>query len=184
MKKTKIECTLGPASSSKQVIEKMFQAGMNGVRINTAYGNLTQYQSVIALVEDTVDIPIIIDIKGPEIRIRAVQQKVFSKGDILKVGFDGEEISFNHDFYDEMYVDDEVYIDNGKIRTRVVEEKDRKLQLLILSGGVIEERKGVNLPNKHLLVPTFPEKDLQIIRFAKNVTLNTLCFPSHETQKT
>ena len=114
-----------------------------------------------------MDIPIIIDINGPEIRIRAVQQKVFSKGDILKVGFDGEEISFNHDFYDEMYVDDEVYIDNEKIRTRVVEEKDRKLQLLILSGGVIEDRKGVNLPNKHLLIPTFPEKDLQIIRFAK-----------------
>ena len=54
LKKTKIVCTLGPVSSSKQVIEKMFQVGMNGVRINTAYGNLTQYQSVIALVEDTV----------------------------------------------------------------------------------------------------------------------------------
>jgi pyruvate kinase len=121
LKKTKIICTVGPASFSKQVIEKMFQAGMNGVRINTAYGNIAQYRSVIETVREIADIPIIIDIKGPEIRIRASQRKVFSKGDILEIGFDGEEVSFNHDFYDRMKVDDEVYIDNGKIRTRVVE---------------------------------------------------------------
>ena len=101
-------------SFSKQVIEKMFQAGMNGARINTAYGNLAQYQSVIETVREVADIPIIIDVKGPEIRIRAVQQKVFSKGDILEVGFNGEEVSFNHDFYDEMKVDDEVYIEMEK----------------------------------------------------------------------
>ena len=167
LKKTKIICTLGPASFSKQMIEKMFQAGMNGARINTAYGNLAQYQSVIKTVREVADIPIIIDIKGLEIRIRASQQKVFSKGDILEVGFDGEEVSFNHDFYNDMGVDDEVYIDNGKIRTRVVELKDRKLRLLTLDNGVIEDGKGVNVPNKHLSVPIFLEKDLEIISFAK-----------------
>jgi pyruvate kinase len=167
LKKTKIICTVGPASFSKQVIEKMFQAGMNGVRINTAYGNFTQYQSVIENVRGIADIPIIVDIKGPEIRIRTSQPRVFSKGDILEVGFDGEEVCFNHDFYDDMAVDDEVYIDNGKIRTRVVDKKDRKLQVLALNGGSIEDGKGVNIPNKHLSVPTFPEKDLEIIKFAK-----------------
>ena len=167
LKKTKIICTVGPASASKETIEKMFQAGMNGVRVNTAYGSLDQYQSVIETVREVADVPIIIDIKGPEIRIRASQRKIISKGDILEVGFDGEEVCFNHDFYDEMAVDDEVYIDNGKIRTRVVEKKDRKLRLLTLDSGVIEDGKGVNIPNKPLSVPTFPEKDLEIIRFAK-----------------
>ncbi|MGA3059198.1 MAG: pyruvate kinase [Candidatus Bathyarchaeia archaeon] len=167
MKKTKIICTVGPASSSKQMIEKMFKAGMNGARINTAYGSLDQYQSVIETVRENADIPIIIDIKGPEIRIKASQRKIINKGDILEVGFDKEEISFNHDFYDEMAIDDEVYIDNGKIRTRVVEMKDRKLRLLTLDGGVVEDGKGVNVPEKHLSVPTFPEKDLEIISFAK-----------------
>ena len=152
LKKTKIICTVGPASSSKQTIEKMFQAGMNGARINTAYGNLDQYQSVIETVRQVADIPIIIDIKGPEIRIRASQQKVFRKGDILEVGFDGEEISFNHDFYDEMAVDDEVYIDNGKIRTRVVEKKERKLRLPTLDNGVIEDGKGVDRLHKMHLI--------------------------------
>ena len=167
LKKTKIICTLGPASFSKQMIEKMFQAGMNGARINTAYGNLAQYQSVMETVREIADIPIIIDVKGPEIRIKASQRKILSKGDILEVGFNGEEVSFNHDVYDEMRVDDEVYIDNGKIRTHVVEKKDRKLRLLTMDGGVIEDGKGVNIPNKHLSIPTFPEKDLEIISFAK-----------------
>jgi pyruvate kinase len=140
---------------------------MNGVRINTAYGNLAQYESVIETVREVADIPIIIDLKGPEIRIRVAQQKIFSRGDILEIGFDREEVSFNHDFYDEMGVEDEVYIDNGKIRTRVVEKKDRKLLLLTLNSGSIEDGKGVNIPNKSLSVPTFLEKDLEIIRFAK-----------------
>jgi pyruvate kinase len=169
LKKTKIVCTLGPASSSKQVIEKMFKAGMNGVRINTAYGNLAQYESIIETVREVADIPVIIDLKGPEIRIKASHQKVFSKGDILQIGFKDEEVCFNHDIYDEMGVDDEVYVDNGKIRTRIVEKKDRKLLLLTLNGGSIEDGKGVNIPNKHLSVPTFTEKDLEIIKFAKNL---------------
>ena len=142
---------------------------MNGARINTAYGNLAQYQSVIETVREVAEIPIIIDIKGPEIRIRASQRKVISKGEIFEVGFDGEEVCFNHDFYDEMALDDEVYIDNGKIRTHVVEKKDRKLRLLTLDSGVIEDGKGVNIPNKHLSVPTFPERDLEIISFAKKL---------------
>ena len=140
---------------------------MDGVRINTAYGNIAQYHSAIEMTREIAEIPIIIDIKGPEIRIRASQLKVFSKGDILEVGFDGEEVRFNHDIYDEMRVNDEVYIDNGKIRTRVVELKDRKLRLLTLNSGILEDGKGVNIPNKHLSVPTFSKKDLEIIRFAK-----------------
>jgi len=140
---------------------------MNGARINTAYGNLAQYQSVIDTVRAIADIPIIIDIKGPEIRVRATQRKVVSKGDILEVGFDGGEVGFNHDFYDEMAVDDELFIDNGKIRMRVVEKRDGKLRLQTLDGGVVEDGKGVNVPNKHLSVPTFLERDLEIISFAK-----------------
>jgi pyruvate kinase len=177
LKKTKIICTVGPASFSKQIIKKMFQAGMNGVRINTAYGNFAQYQSVIENVREIAHIPIILDIKGPEIRIRTSQPKVVSKGDILEIGFDSEEVCFNHDFYDDMVVDDEVYIDNGKIITRVVEKKDRKLRVLALNSGTIEDGKGVNIP-KHLSVPTFPEKDLEIIKFAKehNVEYIALSF--------
>ena len=167
LKKTKVICTVGPATLSKQMIQKMFQAGMNGVRINTAYGSIAQYRSVIAAVREIADIPIMIDLKGPEIRIKMSQRRAFVKGEILEIGFDGGEVSFNHDFYDKMQVDDAVYLDNGRIRTRVVERKGRKLRLLTLNGGFIEDGKGVNIPNKSLSVPTFLEKDFELIRFAE-----------------
>ena len=169
MKKTKIICTVGPASSSKQVIEKMFHAGMNGVRINTAYGNLTQYQSTIETVREVADIPVIVDIKGPEIRIKASQPRTLSKGDVLEVGFNGEPVCFNHDLYDEMAVNDLVLIDNGKIRAHVVEKADRKLRLKVLNSGTIEDGKGVNIPNKHLSVATLCERDLEILKLAKKL---------------
>ena len=77
-----------------------------------------------------------------------------------------------------------VYIDNGKIRTKVIEKKDRKLWLLALNSGSIEDGKGVNIPNKHLSVPTFPEKDLEIIRFAKKMTPNTCPFVHKKRTRT
>ncbi|MCW4047172.1 MAG: pyruvate kinase [Candidatus Bathyarchaeota archaeon] len=169
MKKTKIVCTIGPATSSKQMIQKMYAAGMNGARINTAYGDLDTYKSIIEAVRENTDVPVIVDIKGPEIRIKASQDKAISKGDILEVGFNGGDISFNHDFYDKMNVDDVVYIDNGKIRTKVVEKNNRKLRLLSRGSGTIEDGKGVNIPNKHLAVPTFSEKDLEIIELSKKL---------------
>jgi pyruvate kinase len=169
LKKTKILCTVGPSSFSEETLQKMFKAGMNGVRINTAYGDFDQYKSVIERMREIADIPIMVDIKGPEIRIKATPKKVVNKGETVEVDFNGEEISFNHDFYDKMDVNDIVYIDNGKIKTRVIKKNNRKLQLLLMDNGTIEDGKGVNVPNKHLLVPTFSEKDLELIKFAKKL---------------
>ena len=171
LKKTKIICTVGPASNSERVIKKMIKAGTNGVRINTAYGNLSQYQSTVETVRKIADIPIVIDIKGPEIRIKTSQRKVLSKWDILEVGFNNEEVHFNHDFYEKMFVDDVVLIDNGRIKTTVTEKGNRKLSLLVLNGGVIEDGKGVNVPNKRLSVPTLSKNDLEIVKLAKKLAV-------------
>jgi pyruvate kinase len=167
MKKTKIIATAGPASCTKETIKRMVHAGMNGVRINTAYGNTEQYESTIETVRKIAEIPIIIDLKGPEIRLKTSQKKVLNKGEILEVGFNGEEVSFNHDFYDTVAVGDVILVDNGKIRTIVAEKMEEKLRLLVLAGGTIEDGKGVNLPNKRLSVSTLTDYDLQIVDFAK-----------------
>jgi len=71
LKKTKIICTIGPASLSKEKLEKMYEAGMNGARINTAYGDMDQYKLMVNNIRKTADIPIIVDIKGPEMGLRA-----------------------------------------------------------------------------------------------------------------
>lgn len=168
MKKTKILCTIGPSSASQETIEEMVKAGMNGVRINTAYGDFTQYSSTVDKVREVADIPVVFDIKGPEIRLKVAQKRVVDKGEVLKVGFNGEEISFNHDFYGQMNVGDIVYIDNGKIRTQVAEKTDRMVHLLFMNNGILDDGKGVNVPNKQLATPTFTKEDLEIIKFAKD----------------
>ena len=167
VKKTKIVCTIGPASLQVETLERMIRAGMNCARINTAYGDFDRYRLVIDNVREVADVPVMIDLKGPEIRLRTNKEHVVEKGEVLEAGFNGETISFNHNFIDKMNVGDVVFIDNGRIRTSVTEKSDGTLRLLVEEGGVISDGKGVNVPNKQLTVPTLSSRDLKIIEFVK-----------------
>jgi pyruvate kinase len=166
VKKTKIICTIGPASISRNTLEKMYRAGMNGARINTAYGTLDQYRVIIRSLREVADIPIIIDVKGPEIRLKTKGRRAVNKGDVLEVGKD-EKISFNNNIYNVVDIGDSVLIDNGRLRTQVVEKRKGVLKLLATTSGEIDDGKGVNIPNKKLTVPTLSSKDLEIIDFVK-----------------
>jgi pyruvate kinase len=139
---------------------------MNGARINTAYGALDQYRVMINSLREVADIPIIIDVKGPEIRLKAKGRRTVNKGDVLEVGKD-EKISFNNKIYENLDVGDNVLIDNGRLRTQVVEKQREVLKLLATTSGEIDDGKGVNVPNKKLAVPTLSSRDLEIVDFAK-----------------
>jgi len=167
VKKTKIVCTIGPASLQVETLERMIQAGMNCARINTAYGDFDRYRLVVDNVREVADVPVMVDLKGPEIRIRTDKELVVKKGEVLEAGFNGEAVSFNHNFIDQMNVGDVIFIDNGRIRASVAEKSDGSLRLLVENGGVIDDGKGVNVPNKKLTVPTLSPRDLKIIDFAK-----------------
>jgi pyruvate kinase len=165
VKKTKIVCTIGPASLSRNTLGKMYRAGMNGARINTAYGTLDQYRLIISSLREVADIPIIIDIKGPEIRLKTKGRKIVNKGDVLEVGKD-EKISFNNNIYEHLDVGDIVLIDNCNLRTQIIGKQESALKLLAATSGEIDDGKGVNIPNKKLAVPTLSNKDLKIIDLA------------------
>jgi len=165
-KKTKIVCTIGPASLEAETLEQMFRAGMNCARINTAYGDFDRYRTAVDNVREVADIPVMLDLKGPEIRIRTDKETVVEAGEILEAGFNGEPVSFNHNFIDHMKVGDAVLIDNGRIRTEVTEKGEGTLRLLVKNGGVIADGKGVNIPNKQLPLPTLSARDRKLIDFA------------------
>jgi pyruvate kinase len=165
VKKTKIICTIGPASASRNMLRKMYRAGMNGVRINTAYGTLEQYRAIISSLREVADLPIIMDIKGPEVRLKTEGKATVNKGDVLRVG-KNQKISFNNTIYDSLNIGDSVLIDNGRLRTQVVEKQKDVLKLLAATSGEIGDGKGVNIPNKKLTVPTLSSKDLEIIDLA------------------
>jgi pyruvate kinase len=166
VKKTKIICTIGPASISRKTLKKMYHAGMNGARINTAYGTLDDYEVMISNLRELADIPIIIDVKGPEIRLKAREKRTISGGDVVEVG-KNKKISFNKNIYGDVDVGDSVLIDNGKLRTQVAEKQNGVLKLLATTSGEIDDGKGVNIPGKRLAVPTLSSKDMEIIVFAK-----------------
>jgi pyruvate kinase len=123
LKKTKIICTIGPASLSKSTLRKMYRAGMNGARMNTAYGTLEQYGDMIDTVREVADIPVIVDIKGPEIRLKVKGKRTVKEGDVLETGFKDESISFSRNFYSGVDVGDNIFVDNGKLSLKVAEKR-------------------------------------------------------------
>jgi pyruvate kinase len=173
-KKTKIVGTIGPSSLDSKTLKKMVQSGMNCARINTAYGNLDLYKTIVYNIRKIADIPIIVDLKGPEIRLHTNKKYFFKKGEIINVGFNGESISFNHNFFEKMNIGDVLFIDNGKIKTSVSEKSNDQLSLLVINDGVVSDGKGINVPNKKLKVPTLSQKDFKIIDFAKKYNIEFL----------
>jgi pyruvate kinase len=173
LKKTKILCTIGPASFMEKVLRAMREAGMDGARINTAYGDTDQYRNVIAGVRRIGDIPILFDLKGPELRVHTTRQLTAKEGDHLKIG-EGMDISFNHPVYDQFRVSDKILFDDAKIETEVLESEDDCLNLLVKTGGLLEDGKGVNCPGRHLDVPTLSDRDLEVIEFAKKQDVDFL----------
>ena len=173
-KKTKIVCTIGPASLQPETLKQMVQAGMNCARINTAYGDFDRYKHIVNDVREVADIPVLIDLKGPEIRLQTDMEVTVKRGDFLDVGFNEEVIRFNHNFIDQLNISDVVFIDNGRIRTSVTEKRERSVRLFVEQGGVLANGKGVNIPNKQLLVPTLSARDLKIIELAKEFEIEYL----------
>ncbi len=168
MKRTKILATIGPASDNPVRLRDMIRAGMDAARINTAHGDFPQYLDIIRKIRAIADIPILIDIKGPEIRIRTKEPIDAKRREIVPIGCTKASLPhFSYDLYDEIDEDDLIYFDNGQIRAKVAKKiPGKKLAVEFLEDGVIRPNKGVNVPNKALRIPSLSAKDRESIRFA------------------
>jgi pyruvate kinase len=173
IKKTKVLCTVGPASTSPKTLAKMYEAGMNGVRINTAFGDQTQYEKIILNVRRIGEIPILLDLKGPEVRLRARKKLAVKRGDRIVLGTDAD-LSFSWDIYGGLKVGDRVLFEDGRVQAKVTKAGERQIQLQALNEGILEEGKGVNFPGKTLPSPSLSEKDLKLIEFARGLGVEFL----------
>ncbi len=167
MKKTKILCTIGPSSLSSRVMKKMREAGMNGARINTVFGDFDQYRGILENVRGIGDMPVLMDLNGPGLRTQITKSIKFKEGDLTEVCFGDPSFSFNYDIYDQVEVGDPVFVDDGRIRAEVAEKDEKSLRLLMKDSGMLKNGKGVNIPGRELDVPTLSEKDLTVIDFVK-----------------
>ena len=178
MKKTKIICTLGPASESEEVLSKLIDAGMNVARLNFSHGTHEEHAKKIATIKKVreakkVPLPIMLDTKGPEFRI-----KTFKNGKIiLKEGdpftFTTEDIIGNQSrvsvsfegICDQMYPGDKILLNNGLMVFEVVEVKKPDVICKTVIGGELSNRKSMFFPDKELEMVYLSEQDKADLKF-------------------
>jgi len=178
MRKTKIVCTLGPASASEAIMEEMLRSGMNVARFNFSHGTHEFHEEMIArfrAVRDRLGVPaaVLLDTKGPEIRLGEVKDNSV----LLKTGDDftlttreviGSETEVSISYRDlpaQLKSGDSVLIDDGRVHLLVNETTDADIHCKVVSGGKIATRKGVNVPGVHLTMPYLSEKDKSDLLF-------------------
>ena len=181
MKKTKIICSIGPASCNTETMTKMVQNGMNTARINFSHATLEERKNVVRVVNEVRNntglyIGILYDTKGPEFRngmlendsinlvegkkIRMVKQNVLGNE---------ERFSVNHpQAIDSLKVGDTVLLENGLMKIEVISKEEDGVTCKIINGGVLGNRKSLSVPGVHLDIPFISKEDDEDIRYACN----------------
>ena len=178
MLKTKIVCTIGPASRSEKVMTEMLKAGMNVARLNFSHGDHESHKEVIETfrrVRERLGKPaaIMLDTKGPEVRIGTFKDgKITLKpGDTFtltarEVEGDATCVSITYaELPSQLKAGDRVLIDDGRLELTVRELTETDVICNVVIGGELSNRKGVNIPNVHLDIPYLSETDMADLRF-------------------
>lgn len=178
MKKTKIVCTIGPTSGSKKVLTSLLKNGMNVARLNFSHGSFAEHKEKIDLLKETseelgIPVAILLDTKGPEIRI-----KEFSKGEIIlkkgqkftltsrMVEGNNQEVGVSYSgLPKELETGDIVLIDDGLIKLKVEKIEDTDIVFTVVNGGILSNNKSVNCPNMKLNLPAITKQDQKDIKF-------------------
>lgn len=179
MRKTKIICTIGPASSSPDKLKQLALAGMDVARLNRSHGSQKEHAEVIHALkkvrkETGLPIAILVDLKGPEIRTgKFINGKVYLQPDqdfyihSEEIVGDANKMSVSYkDFHLAVKPGTPILIDDGLIELLVVSIDDKVVHTNVVVGGDLSDFKGVNLPNTPTPLPTLDEKDYSDIRFA------------------
>jgi pyruvate kinase len=178
--RTKIVATMGPASSKKDVLLAMVKAGVNVCRLNFSHGRPEDHQKTIDLIREIneqykTNIAILADLQGPKIRIGLVKDggihlingKHINITTKESIG-DENNIYITYDtFPQDVQANEIILLDDGKLQLKVI-ETNRKDNVLceIIHGGILTSRKGVNLPNTKVSIPSLTEEDLTNLQFA------------------
>ncbi|MBD7967891.1 pyruvate kinase [Paenibacillus gallinarum] len=178
MLKTKIICTMGPACDSIDLLKQMIQSGMTVARLNMAHGELEEHVNRMERVRTAAKdlgtfVPIMLDIKGPEIRIGKLKEASVTLetgkeliltteeilGEVHRIGVNYAEMN------EVVNPGDTILIDDGLVALNVKKVEGTEIYCQILNGGVLKPRKGVNLPGIKTTLPGVTERDKKHIAF-------------------
>ena len=163
-KHTKVLCTIGPSTDTVAQLQRMYKAGMNAVRINTAHTDVSQVTKLIRTVRKAVNVPIVVDIKGPELRIHSNAKYTFSKGDTFVIGFaKNAPISLNYNLKSAVYVHDTILIQDGKYHLKIIKKSLNGFIVKAMNECIIESNKNVHIPGRKLPLPSLNSKDRKVL---------------------
>lgn len=182
MKKTKIVVTISDLRCDKEFIQRLYDEGMNVVRLNTAHQTHDDTLRVIENVRAVSDkIPLLLDTKGPEIRTNKFEElrefvageRVLIKGDFDKTqNEDGVIYVSYNDFVNDVPVGSSVLVDDGDIEFKVLEKQNDALVCEVINSSSIKGRKSVNVPGVHINLPSLTQKDIDYIEFAAKTKID------------
>jgi len=177
---TKVIATIGPASSSKEILEKLIHEGVDVCRLNFSHGNHEDHLKVINNIlelnqELNTNVAILADLQGPKIRIGDVENNQVELKECEEVLFVTEKclgtakklyLSYK-EFPMDVNPGDFILVDDGKLKFEVIEtNKKNAVKTRVIHGGMLSSKKGVNLPNTKISLPSLTEKDIEDANFA------------------
>ena len=174
MKRTKIICTLGPASSKKNILRAMMRAGMDIARFNFSHGSHEEHRERVDMVKnlrEELNLPVamLLDTKGPEIRTKLLKdhkkvtletgsQFILTTGDI-EPGDETKVAITYENLYKDVKKGGKILIDDGLIELEIENIKNQDIVCRVLNGGELGERKGINVPYVNVKLPGITEQD-------------------------
>ena len=179
MRKTKIICTLGPASENEEIIEQLFRSGMNVARLNFSHGTHENHKKTIELfrrVRDRLELPaaILLDTKGPEIRTKLLEGDSAELKEGQTFVLTSEDVIGNNTLVSTTYpslnkmvsIGNIIKIDDGSIVLKVTDVTEKDVICKVRVGGTLKNRKSINVPGVHLDVPYLSDADKADVLFA------------------
>ncbi|MEO6521733.1 MAG: pyruvate kinase [Mucilaginibacter sp.] len=178
--RTKIVATLGPASVKKDVLLSLIKAGVNVCRLNFSHGKAEDHQNAIDTIREIndkykINVGILADLQGPKIRIGLVKDGGIHLVNGTRINIttkecigDDNQIYITYDtFPQDVHAGETILLDDGKLQMKVISTNRKDTVVCeIMHGGILTSRKGVNLPNTKVSIPSLTEEDLVNLDFA------------------
>jgi pyruvate kinase len=185
-KKTKIICTIGPASNNAQVLAELMHAGMDVARLNFSHGNHEEKKTNIDLIrsvakEQNIPIAIMADIQGPKLRLGTLPERMeIEKGQEINLSSEPTDTDFpmQVDISEMVEVGHRIFLNDGLVELEVEEVQGKRIRTIAKNSGWTSSNKGVNIPDTHFTKNVFTQKDWEDLEFSvqQNVEYVALSF--------